>query len=317
MNQQIENLFETRVLCENNFIKLINFDKRINQSQTNNTFSEKWTDFDQKGSYDDMINSQKEWFKSLYGFENEIEFKEFLDDKHVILDAGCGLGYKSAWMAQLAPHAIVIGMDYSDSAIVAAKRYSYLSNLYFVQGDIANTNLKFGSINFVLCDQVIMHTENPEETFTHLTSITSNEGTFACYVYAKKALPRELLDDYFRKATHNYSNEQLWEMSKQLTKLGEKLSNLNIIIDFPEIPLLGIKGGEQDIQRFIYWNFIKCFYRADWDTYSSDSTNFDWYAPSNAKRYSRDEFKKMISDNGLKLAYFHEEEACFSGRFIK
>jgi SAM-dependent methyltransferase len=317
MNQLIENLFETSVSCENNFIKLKNFDNRTNQSQTNNTFSEKWTDFDQKGSYDDMINSQKEWFKSLYGFENEIEFKEFLADKLVILDAGCGLGYKSAWMAELAPHAIVIGMDYSESALVAAKRYNYLSNLYFVQGDIANTNLKSGAINFVLCDQVIMHTENPEETFKHLTSITTNGGTFACYVYAKKALPRELLDDYFRKATHSYSNEQLWEMSKQLTKLGEKLSNLNIIMDFPDIPLLGIKGGEQDLQRFIYWNFIKCFYRADWDKYSSDSTNFDWYAPSNAKRYSRDEFKKMISDNGLKLEYFHEEEACFSGRFIK
>jgi len=24
-------------------------------------------------------------------------------------------------------------------------------------------------------------------------------------------------------------------------------------------PELGIKGGKYDLQRFIYWNFLKCF----------------------------------------------------------
>ncbi len=59
----------------------------------------------------------------------------------------------------------------------------------------------------------------------------------------KKALPRELLDDYFRLATHDIPNEQLWEMSAQLTELGKCLSDLKVTIDSPDIPLLGIKGG--------------------------------------------------------------------------
>lgn len=29
------------------------------------------------------------------------------------------------------------------------------------------------------------------------------------------------------------------------------------------------------------------------------------------------EYKKMITDNNLEIKYFHEEEACFSGRFLK
>ena len=49
----------------------------------------------------------------------------------------------------------------------------------------------------------------------------------------------------------------------------------------------------------------------------SDATNFDWYAPSNAKRYSKEEFINMIEENNLRIDHFHEEEACYSGKFIK
>lgn len=162
-----------------------------------------------------------------------------------------------------------------------------------------------------------MHTENPESTFKHLSAITSLGGEFACYVYKKKALPRELLDDHFRLATHDIPNEQIWEMSAQLTELGKRLSDLKVNIDSPDIPLLGIKGGTYDLQRFIYWNFIKCFWREDWGKEMCDATNFDWYAPSNAKRYSEEEFKTLINKNNLKILHFYEEEACYSGRFKK
>ncbi len=50
---------------------------------------------------------------------------------------------------------------------------------------------------------------------------------------------------------------------------------------------------------------------------NSITTNFDCYAPSNAKRYSEIEFKELIFKNNLKIEYFHTEEACFSGRFKK
>ena len=44
-----------------------------------------------------------------------------------------------------------------------------------------------------------MHTENPELTFSEFVRIIrKNKGEVGCYFYAKKALPRELLDDYFR-----------------------------------------------------------------------------------------------------------------------
>ena len=314
---QIEKLFDAKINVLDNFIFFKKSSLHNNQQQTNDIFSNKWGKVEEMEKVGEMENFQFKWYLELYGFKNEEQLKIFLQSKRVIFDAGCGLGYKAAWFAKLAPNSIVIGMDFSEAAKIAAKRYKDIPNLYFVQGDIADTKLNIGVVDYVSCDQVIMHTEVPENTFAHLTDITSQNGEFACYVYSKKALPRELLDDYFRQNVINFDSEKVWEMSRQLTQLGKTLSDLKIKIDVPDIPILNIKGGNYDLQRFIYWNFIKCFWRDDWGIEMSDATNFDWYSPSNAKRYSEEEYKKMIEDNNLDIVTFHKEEACYSGRFKK
>jgi SAM-dependent methyltransferase len=317
--QNIKKLFKTDVTIKGNFITLSTYVDSLenNQDQTKDIFSEKWVQADDYKNIEKLYEFQFDWFLSLYGFSSEEDLKDYLLDKKVIIDTGCGLGYKAAWFAKLAPHAIVLGVDISDSIFVAAKNFKDLNNLYFFNGDIANTGLKDGVVDFTVCDQVIMHTEVPEQTFKHLCNITSDGGEFACYVYSKKALPRELIDTYFREATHKISSDKMWEFSAQLTQLGKNLSDLNVRFESPDIPLLGIKGGTYDIQRFIYWNFLKCFWKEDWGFDLSKSTNFDWYAPSNAKRFNKDEFLKMALDNNMQTIYLHEEEACYSGRFKK
>ena len=227
----------------------------------------------------------------MYGFKTEKNLKCFLKNKRIVLDAGCGLGYKAAWFASLSPESTIIGMDYSDAVLEAARHFNQVRNLVFIKGDISDTRIYEASIDYISCDQVIHHTENPAETFNHLASLLKKKGQFACYVYAIKALPKELLDDHFRTFVKELSADDLWQMSEQLTELGKTLSELNIQIDVPEIPALGIKGGKYDLQRFIYWNFIKCFWNAEFGWENSVSTNFDWYAPSKAFRYSEEEFK--------------------------
>ena len=113
------------------------------------------------------------------------------------------------------------------------------------------------------------------------------------------------------------TNKELWDLSRQLTSLGKKLSDLNIKVNIPDIPYLGIKGGKQDIQRFIYWNFIKCFWNEEFGVEASTSTNFDWYSPSTAFRYNKNEFINMCEIENWKNVYLHSEEACHSGRFSK
>lgn len=313
----ITDIFLGSTQVHENFIFLSDKSEATNQQQVNSAFSNKWEEYDKSDEKDNLFKMQKKWYLQLYGFLNENEFSEYLSNKKTIFDAGCGLGYKAAWFAELAPHAIVIGMDFSEAAELAAQKYKHLSNLFFIQGDIASKTFKQGAFDYVSCDQVIMHTEQPDKTFEELTRITEENGEFSCYVYAKKALPRELLDDYFRLKCKDLHHDDLMQLSEQLTQLGKTLSGLKINIDVPDIPLMEIKGGKYDLQRFIYWNFMKCFWNADLGYDTSVITNYDWYSPSNAKRYSEDEFKKMIAENSLSIEHFHKEEACYSGRFRK
>lgn len=315
---EIEKLFNIPLVKKKSNLFELSVDSMFsNQQQTNETFNEKWQKLNYEKNISKIKNFQQDWFLNLYGFNNTETFKNYLSNKKIILDAGCGLGYKSEWIAKLSPQSLVIGMDYSDVVYKNSERFKNISNLKFIRGDIANTGIIENSVDFIYCDQVLMHTECPEETFSHLKNLLIPLGELACYVYSKKALPRELLDDFFRHKTHNVSNDQLWEMSEQLSELGKRLTELNVSFDCPEVPLLGIKAGNYDIQRFIYWNFIKCFWNPNLGKEVSDSTNFDWYSPSNAKRFSKEEFEFLINENNLDIIYFHSEEACYSGRFKK
>tara|TARA_Y100000589_G_scaffold149767_1_gene142938 strand:- start:818 stop:1795 length:978 start_codon:yes stop_codon:yes gene_type:complete len=314
--QNVYSIFKDKLKVEDNYFILKEASDNSNQQQTNEAFTEKWASYPQGEARDSYYHYQKKWYLELYGFSNEGELREYLGSRKVIFDAGSGQGVMTAWFANLAPQAIVIGMDFSEAVRQAAEIYSSIPNLFFVKGDIASSGLRDGVVDYVNCDQVIMHTEDPEGTFAELVRITRKpEGEVACYFYAKKALPRELLDEHFRSASSELSREELWELSEQLTELGRRLGELNITIDSPEIPALGIKGGEQDIQRFIYWNFLKCFWNGELGRETSIVTNYDWYSPSNARRFSEDEIHVLAEKHSLKEKYFHVEEACYSGRF--
>jgi len=287
------------------------------QAQTNAAFTLKWGKYGESAERDKLYAMQRRWYLELYGFASEAELAQFLRNRPVIFDAGCGLGYKAAWFAALAPQSLVIGMDFSQAAAQAARAYGHLENLFFVQGDIGSTSLLDSCIDYVSCDQTIMHTQDPDATFGELVRITAPGGQFACYFYARKALPRELLDDHFRRHCTRMSEEQLWEMSRQLTELGRRLSDLRVTVDVPAIPALGIQGGQYDLQRFLYWNFLKCFWSAELGEDTSVVTNFDWYSPSNARRYSEIEVRELARRAQLSIVHFHQEEACYSGRFLR
>jgi ubiquinone/menaquinone biosynthesis C-methylase UbiE len=304
------------IVINDNFVMSVDASQHTNQQHTNDAFSEKWQKYEKSDEKERLFQFQRDWYLKLYGFNTEEALASFLSSKNVIFDAGCGLGYKAAWFAKLAPHALVIGMDFSDVASQSAQCYREIENLFFIQGDIAHTGLRDGSVDYTSCDQVIMHTEDPVSTFAELARVTARaDGEFACYFYTKKALPRELLDDYFRTQCLKMEKDELWLMSEQLTEFGKRLSELNVSFECPDIPALGIKGGRYDIQRFIYWNFIKCFWNDELGKETSIVTNFDWYSPSNARRFSEAEVHAIIESNGMVERFFHLEEACFSGRF--
>lgn len=287
--------------------------------QTSGAFSNKWGLLEHGSrEFHELLEFQKKWYLKLYGFRDEAELADFLKSCKFIIDAGSGNSGKAAWFASLSPSTKVIAVELSNSIYASAEHFHDLPNLYFIRGDIGSMGyFRKNAFDFVNCDQVIHHTSNPFNTFKELVRVTKPERQLTCYVYRKKSLPRELLDEYFRRFSKSLSHEELLTLSHQLTKLGKCLSELKIDIDVPDIPLLKIKGGRMPVQRFVYWNFLKCYWNDDVGYDNSVLTNYDWYSPSRAERYSEEEFRSWISNQNLHEVYFHKEPACYSGRFLK
>lgn len=280
-------------------------------------FFEKWSWTHRQSGADAYEDMQYRRYLEFYGFTDTEALRNFLSDKAVILDAGCGYGHKANWLSSLAPQATVIAMDLSDSVYIAKKLYGDNKKLIFVKGNIGNTDLGDETIDFVNCDQVLHHTESPKDTVRELVRLTRIGGTLSLYVYARKALPRELVDEFFLSKQRSLSHDEVWDLSQRLTELGRMLSELDVELDFPAIPQLDIKGGRQNLQRFFYENFLKCFWNPEIGREQSIAVNFDWYSPHIAHRFSKDEFLALAAEAELSPIFYHSESACHSGLFRK
>ncbi len=101
--------------------------------------------------------------------------------------------------------------------------------------------------------------------------------------------------------------------SKEMTLLGKNLSKIKQKIKIPnDISLLNIKAGTYDVQRLIYWHFLKCFWAEDNDFERSVGVNFDWYSPKFAFRHTPKEVKTWYKECKLKILSFKEIESGIS-----
>lgn len=91
---------------------------------------------------------------SLYRF-----FATFAQGRRV-LDAGCGSGYGSAYLAGHGA-ASVIGLDVNERAVRYARRRYRAGNLSFRQADLARLDLEPGSFDLVVASNVMEHLESP------------------------------------------------------------------------------------------------------------------------------------------------------------
>ncbi len=196
MKEKLQSVFEDEISFNGNLISFKkdgSDGKATNQEQTKDIFSDKWTEVIKDERVGDLYTFQFEWFLKLYGFNTEENLKAYLETKPFIIDTGCGLGYKAAWFAKLAPNSTVIGIDISDAALIAARNYKETKNLFFLKADIADTGIRMNSIDFTVCDQVIMHTEDPEYTFKHLSDITKKVGSLPVMYIEKRHYHGSLL----------------------------------------------------------------------------------------------------------------------------
>jgi ubiquinone/menaquinone biosynthesis C-methylase UbiE len=280
--------------------------------KTEDAFSSKWKKYNKYYHDKKWYTLQQNWFLDRFGWKTLSKFREFLKTRNKILDAGTGIG-NSAKLFSANPNSQVFAIDASSSIDFAYKKYGTVANIHFLQADIRNLPFKKRFFDFICSDQVLHHTKDTETSFKYLTKFLEKNGLISIYVYNKKAPMREFADDYIRDRTTRMSEKECTAFSIAMTHLGKSLSQLKKKITIPhDIPILKIKAGTYDVQRFIYWHFLKCFWAEDDNFERSVGVNFDWYFPKYAYRHNPDEVRKWYRDSNVKINHFNEIESGIS-----
>ena len=78
-----------------------------------------------------------------------------------VLDAGCGSGYGTAYLAGLDPALQVVGMDHSEEALAYARAHYAGPNLRFAHGDCLALEFAAGELDFIVAFEVLEHLTEP------------------------------------------------------------------------------------------------------------------------------------------------------------
>lgn len=272
------------------------------QSQTERAFSFKWA---RRSTYESeaVKAATKNWlFERYCDSSRELLSSWLRQGPQIILDAGCGSGHSALlFFGEHLKRHDYLGVDISDSVDVARQRFKEAG----LPGDFLKVNLldlplEDGSVDMIFSEGVLHHTDSVEKSIKKLARFLRAGGRFLFYVYAKKAPLREFTDDYVRGQLQPLSDDQAWKALEPLTKLGKVLGELGTEIEIPEdIPLLGMKKGRFDLQRFFYWNICKAFYRSDYTFEEMNHVNFDWFRPLNCHRHTPEEIAQWCQQANL------------------
>lgn len=264
------------------------------------TFGFKWKLVASYGHEEPSRSSRRQWYYDRFGYGDLEGLRAAVDGK-LVLDAGCGSGVDTSMFADAG--ATVVAVDLSGSATKAVyDRLGAHPNVHVVQGDLLRPPLRESAFDYVSADQVLHHTPDTREAFLAVGRRLKPGGRIAIYVYNRKGPIREFADDFIREHATKMSVEECWELCRQLTLLGKALTEVRAEVDVPEdVPLLGIKAGREDVQRFLYWNVLKCFWNEEWDFELNVVVNFDWYHPHFAYRHTPEEVRGWFAEAGLGL----------------
>lgn len=282
-------------------------EKNNQEKNTKKTFRDKWVN-NPDLAFSSTLDSKSEIFKWILnrnGFKNSVELQKYLKSKKRILDAGCGNGRVTALIRKYSnpETAEIIGVDVAPVKIAKNNlvKYKLDQNTVFFQADLMKSLKKLGQFDFIYSQEVLHHTKNPQKAFNNLVEILSPRGEIAIYVYKKKSPAREYIDDYIRERISKLSYKDAMKVCKQITEFGKTVSEANIKIKVPPIDILDIGGGEYDLQRFLYYYLMKCFWNNDLNFQENVVINFDWYHPELCSRYTVEEIRSWFKRAHLKI----------------
>jgi O-antigen biosynthesis protein len=117
-----------------------------------------------------------------------------------VLDAGCGEGYGSSFLAGAA--AAVTGVDISKEAVRHAAGKYAKDNLKYLEMDLQELSLEAGSFDVVVSSQVLEHLDNPDKFLAGVKRVLKGNGIAVICTPNKKACEDEPMGKYHARDYH-------------------------------------------------------------------------------------------------------------------
>lgn len=242
---------------------------------------------------------QEEWFFKRFNLSRE-QFRQMLEGK-TVLEVGTGSG---AFQRVLKDAKESYGIDISEEGTAIAKEiWKNQKNIHIIKTDLQAhqfLNERKESFDIVVADQVLHHLPNTFRALKDAVSLLKKGGRIMFYVYRKKSCLREFMDDFLRFFTTKVPESWCLSFSKFLLALGFNLSMVSL-----------------RLQRWIYWNVVKCFWNWSWSYENMMKNIFDWYRVPIVHRHTEDEVLQWIQVLNLKLESIHVQRSGISVRATK
>ena len=278
---------------------------QLEQSKTTATFSDKWERFQSYGHSPEHQAFLNSWYAQKLGLQDNDDLRSFYASKQRILEIGPGSGFNTKFMASNTKGQ-VIAVDISEGAVTTYRNTRDLDNCHVIQADLMDLPLRDESFDFVIADGVLHHTPNTQAAVKALYRKVAPGGQFFFYVYKKMGAARQFCDAHIRERFTKLEPESCYQACEGITELGRELAALDARITLKYgIPSLGIPAGTHNVQRLVYYNFLKCFWNDAFDWGTNNMVNFDWYHPHNAWQHTEEEVTKWIRDLGVESYNFH------------
>jgi len=276
------------------------------QNSTADTFSFKWTRFQ---AYGDLPEEQEflfGWYRRKFGLEKNADLATFYADRELVLEAGPGSGFNTKFIAEHCKGRI-IAADISAAADVVFNKTSNLPNCTVVRADLMDLPFPDGVFDLIIADGVLHHTPNTRAAVFELYRKLRPGGQFFFYVYKKMGAARQFSDKHIRNELSKLSPEACLDECRALTELGRELSRIGATVTLTRpIAVLGIPAGTHDVQRLIYYNFVKCFWNEAFDFETNNMVNFDWYHPHDAWQHTIEEVEGWLKSLNVEEYTFND-----------
>jgi SAM-dependent methyltransferase len=270
------------------------------------TFTDKWRRFRSYGLEPEHRDFLFGWLCKKLGLDGMDDLRAFYRKRRRILEVGPGSGFSARFMAETCPGEIY-ALDISQAALTCYENTQSLANCTVVQADLMNAPFEDSTFDLIVADGVLHHTPDTRDAVSALYRKLAPDGEFFFYVYKRMGALRQFADRTIREQFTKLSLEDCSAACEAITELGRELSRLDAKITLKSpIPVLDIPAGTHDVQRFVYYNILKCFWNKNFDFETNNMVNFDWYHPQYAWQHSREEVETWLRDLGATEIRFND-----------